>query len=111
MSAPRERTENASKENQSAFSFDDDLKMLAEEFDELSFRRCALEHAQQQAQELDALTGPDEPMPEPDFAALDQLMESSCTANRASAGAGDFASRLSASPESPPAFGIVLSAA
>ena len=43
MSAPRERTENASKENQSAFSFDDDLKMLAEEFDELSFRRCALE--------------------------------------------------------------------
>lgn len=75
MSAPRERTENASKENQSAFSFDDDLKMLAEEFDELSFRRCALEHAQQQAQEFDALTGPDELMPEPDFAALDQLME------------------------------------
>ena len=75
MSAPRERTENASKENQSAFSFDDDLKMLAEEFDELSFRRCALEHAQQQAQDFDALTGPDEPMPEPDFAALDQLME------------------------------------
>ena len=75
MSAPRERTENASKEKQSAFSFDDDLKMLAEEFDELSFRRCALEHAQQQAQDFDALTGPDEPMPEPDFAALDQLME------------------------------------
>ena len=63
MSAPRERTENASKEKQSAFSFDDDLKMLAEEFDELSFRRCALEHAQQQAQDFDALTGPDEPMP------------------------------------------------
>ena len=75
MSAPRERTENASKENQSAFSFDDDLKMLAEEFDELSFRRCALEHAQQQAQDFDALTGPDEPTQEPDFAALDQLME------------------------------------
>lgn len=75
MSAPRERTENASKEKQSAFSFDDDLKMLAEEFDELSFRRCALEHAQQQAQDFDVLTGPDEPMPEPDFAALDQLME------------------------------------
>ena len=78
MSAPRERTENASKEKQSAFSFDDDLKMLAEEFDELSFRRCALEHAQQQAQDFDALTGPDspdKPMPEPDFAALDQLME------------------------------------
>ena len=43
MSAPRERTENASKENQSAFSFDDDLKMLAEEFDELSFMEITAE--------------------------------------------------------------------
>ena len=33
MSARRERTENASKENQAAYSFDDNLKMLAEEFD------------------------------------------------------------------------------
>lgn len=78
MNAPREKEQPSSSTGANELfreSLDDDLKMLAEEFDELSCRRCALEHAQQQAQDFDALTGPDGPMPEPDFAALDQQVE------------------------------------